>query len=514
MPENLHHVPDHVPVIVGSGQCVEHLAAGAQPPFSSPMDLAARAARNALEDAGAPAEAIDAIAVIRLFSDSAGAWASPFGGSNNPPASLARRLGAEPAARLYSDAGGSQPLQVMMEMLLAVSRGERDMVLLAGAEAIASERYAQRNGLQDDWSEDIDLDMDDRQMPQRMVSTAELGGGLRMPVHFYGLIESRQAHLLGHSLQQHRDYMGTMMAPFSAVAARNPYAQFPVAYSAEELASTEGRNYEISQPISRLLVAGDAVNQSAAVLLTRAGKARELGIDPSRWVFVDGYAEGVDRFLSQRLEPGRSTAMSRTFDAALAMADARPDAMSCVDLYSCFPCAVHAAGEALGLPLDGSRELTVTGGLPFFGGPGNNYSLHAVAEMVARLRGGSDRGLVTGNGGMLSKHAAVILAGAPDHTLSIDWRRYQPAVISQEAIEERPLNETAQQGRIVTYTIMTRRDKPDRGVILGEDAAGARFLASTEDPATTAALRLEGVIGRPVTTSAGEHGLAFALDAA
>ena len=32
------------------------------------------------------------------------------------------------------------------------------------------------------------------------------------------------------------------------------------------------------------------------------------------------------------------------------------------------------------------RGLTVTGGLPYFGGPGNNYSTHGIAEMVARCR--------------------------------------------------------------------------------------------------------------------------------
>ena len=55
----------------------------------------------------------------------------------------------------------------------------------------------------------------------------------------------------------------------------------------------------------------------------------------------------------------------------------------------------------------------MTGGLPFFGGPGSNYSMHAMAEMARQLRGTDQRALVTANGGILSKHAAAVLSNAP-----------------------------------------------------------------------------------------------------
>ncbi len=61
------------------------------------------------------------------------------------------------------------------------------------------------------------------------------------------------------------------------------------------------------------------------------------------------------------------------------------------DFYSCFPIAVfNVAVDALGLEPDDPRGLTVTGGLPFFGGAGNNYSMHAIAEMVHRVRSRPD----------------------------------------------------------------------------------------------------------------------------
>ena len=60
------------------------------------------------------------------------------------------------------------------------------------------------------------------------------------------------------------------------------------------------------------------------------------------------------------------------------------DDFAFVDLYSCFPSAVQIGAQELGFGLD--RDLTVTGGLCFAGGPWNNYVMHAIATMVQRLR--------------------------------------------------------------------------------------------------------------------------------
>ncbi|MFB2351399.1 hypothetical protein, partial [Priestia megaterium] len=74
------------------------------------------------------------------------------------------------------------------------------------------------------------------------------------------------------------------------------------------------------------------------------------------------------------------------------------------DLYSCFPVAVEIGAEELGLALDDHRGLTVTGGLPYAGGPGNNYAMHSIAVMMRRLRSArEDYGLVTANGWFLTK---------------------------------------------------------------------------------------------------------------
>jgi len=349
------NLTDNTPVIIGAGQHVERPGDVSHAPLHSPMELAAAASRAALDDAGVSAREIDTIAVIRLFSDAAKAWASPFGGSNNPPESVARRIGATPVRRVYSNVGGTEPLQLMIELLQAIARGETRMALLTGAEAIANQRFAMRHGVGLDWREEFDAPLDDRVSLKRMVSPAELASGLSLPVHYYGLIENCQAHTMGHDLHRHRRYMAQMLAPFSTVAAANPFAQSPRAFTAGELEQVSSENYPLSLPYSKWLVAQDAVNQSSALLLTSVGAARRLGVDPRQWIFAEAYAQAQDHYLSQRVDPGRSTAMQRVLDATLEMAGASAGEMDLIDLYSCFPCAVHAACEVLGLPTDGSR---------------------------------------------------------------------------------------------------------------------------------------------------------------
>ncbi len=317
-------------------------------------------------------------------------------------------------------------------------------------------------------------------------------------MHYYALIENSQAHQMGHDLQQHRQYMAQLLAPFSAVAAANPYAQFPVAYTVQELAAVGPTNYPISLPYSKLMVAQDAVNQSAALLLTSVGHARRLGVDPRQWIFIEAYAQGEDQYLSQREDPGRSTAMQRVLTATLEMAGATHTDMDLIDIYSCFPCAVHAACEVLGLPTDGSRPLTVTGGLPFFGGPGNNYSLHALAEVAVRLRGTPTRALVSANGGILSKHAAAVLTSEPARAAAVEWHNDGALTVDCADIPVRLHADKPQSGEVISYTAIARRDKPDIGIVLAETHAGERFLASSTEPAVTASMHTSSPIGRGI----------------
>jgi acetyl-CoA C-acetyltransferase len=478
---------DNIPILVGVGQHVLQEYPVEVENVQSPADLAAVAVKNALADAGiesAVAE-IDTIVSVRLFSDSTPLWASPFGGSNNLPESIARRIGASPEHRIYSEVGGSQPLQLLAEMFQALAKNEKKLVLLSGVEAIGTQKFAQKNGLIPNWYEDhVDVDLEDRGHGQSFVDDTEIQNGLTIPIYYYSIIENMRAVNAGLSLEEHAEAMAKMWGPFSKRAAKNPYAQFPKAFTTQELLLEQTDNYRLTIPYTKRLVSQDAVNQSAALLLTNVGKAKSLKIDPAKWVFLHGYAEAFDAPVYLRPNVGRSVAMAKVIQETLKIADTSVADIDHFDIYSCFPCAVSSACEVLNLPTDGSVSLTQTGGLPFFGGPGNNYSMHGIAEMVNTLRRESDDyGLVTTNGGMLSKHAAGVFSCQP-HGVSgkkIDW---STLFLSRFTAEDFPSCSPAvapQKGKIISYTVIYARNVVNQCIVIAENENGERFVAQSNE---------------------------------
>ena len=88
--------------------------------------------------------------------------------------------------------------------------------------------------------------------------------------------------------------------------------------------------------------------------------------------------------MSNRDTFARTPAIELGGRRALELAGVDIDDVAIVDLYSCFPSAVQLGAQSLGLSTD--RQLTRTGGLPFAGGPWNNYVMHAIATVVGDLR--------------------------------------------------------------------------------------------------------------------------------
>ncbi|MEQ8263884.1 hypothetical protein [Pseudohaliea sp.] len=445
---------------------------------AAPSDLAAEAARAALADAGSSvlAKAIDTIAHVRLFADSSPLWPCEFGSSNNPPESVARRIGAPPGARYYSESGGDQPVSLLLEWAEKVSRGESELVLLVGAEAIRNYRDALRNGDHFDWNEIFEggeISLHDRGIGKDVAKETEQRHGLIAPVHFYSLIEQARCNrATPDALEEYRTTMAELCAGFSSVASENPYSQFPERLTSEQILAAE----PLTHLYSKRMVARDAVNQGAAVLLTTCQKALELGVDQADMVFPLSGARGVDVCLSQRPEPARSQVASEVVSTSLARASLGSGDIDLMDIYSCFPCAVSAITDQFAQPSPAAVVPTVTGGLPFFGGPGNNYSMHAIASMTSRLRGRSGRvGLVYANGGVMSKHAAVVLTGDPARAAASATPEF--AEISPGSAV--PLVEQSEGGVVLAHTVRFKQGKPVQATVLAETADRRRFLATT-----------------------------------
>jgi acetyl-CoA C-acetyltransferase len=291
----------------------------------------------------------------------------------------------------------------------------------------------------------------------------------------------------------------------SAVAAENPYAWFPKARSAAEISTVTPENRMIGFPYPKYMNAIMDVDQAAAVLMTSVAEARALGIDPSRWVYVRGTGDAHDLwFVSERVNYYSSPAIRLAGEKAMTMAGLRVTDIDYFDLYSCFPCAVQIAADMLGVADDDPRPLTVTGGLPYHGGPGSNYPTHAIATMMAKLREKpGTKGLVSGLGWYATKHSIGIYSTEPSPR---PWIR-EDMHTYQEKLDAMPHPEIVTQpsgrGTIETYTVLHDRDGvPTTGIIIGRLDDGRRFLAKTpEDRTLLEGLMREEGVGRRGTVS-------------
>jgi len=474
------------PVLIGVGQFSERLdEAGYQQ--RSPAELAAQAARAALDDSGtdasALAAAIDTIAVTRQFENSTPTAQAPLGCSTNLPRSIGKRIGANPQRAVLEVTGGQSPQHLVNEFAHEIAEGRAGVVLLAGAEAISTQRHFQDKQPRPDFSESPDGSLEDRgyglgALLSRQAQTHGLTG---MP-GYHGLLDNARRARLKRSLADYRLDMGRLFAPFTRIAATNPHAAAPLERSAEELATPSARNRPIADPYLRDLVARDQVNQSAAVILTSVERARQLGIAPERWVFLHGHADLAERALLERTDLGAYPAAGACVREALRVAGIALDEIAAFDLYSCFPIAVSSVCDALELAEDDPRGLTLTGGLPFFGGPGNNYSMHAIAEAVQRARRQpGDYVLVGANGGMLSKYSVGIYSARPT---SHAWVPDASARLQQEldAVPSPGLTVSADGwATLETYTLIHHKDGPPTGVVIARlESDGRRFFANID----------------------------------
>jgi acetyl-CoA C-acetyltransferase len=485
---------ERMPILVGVGQLTQRDVEPAA--AKEPLAMMEEVARSAAADAGLTGQVLaqlDHVAVVNIL-----AWSYA-----NVPGHLAQRLGAQPRQLIYTALGGNTPQWLINETAAQIAAGRVRFSLLAGAESVYTLVRARRAHASLQWttgepSAQVEATVIGSDRPG--TNDYEMAHGLTVPTTIYPLFENALRAHYGLSLPEHRRRLGELCHGFSKVAAKNPYAWFREERSAAEIATVSPQNRMIGFPYPKYMNAILDVDQSAAVLMTSVAAAREMGIHPSKWIFLWGCGDAHDVWnVSERANLYSSPAIRTAGQRALGQAAIGIDDIASFDLYSCFPSAVQIARDMLGIGADDPRTLTVTGGLPYHGGPGNNYVMHSVATMMQKLRQEpGTKGLVTGLGWYITKHSVGIYGSdAPERPFS----RHDPTV-DQATIDAMPrtqlVHEANGRGVVETYTVLHDRDgAPMRGLIVGRLEDGRRFLANTSaDRDVLEGLESEEAIGK------------------
>ena len=442
-----------------------------------PLDLWEDVARADADDAGCPTAlaAVDSLQVVFCQS-----WQY-----DDPAARLAARLGARPGTSRYSGLGGSVPLRLVADTADRMAGGGNGLTLIVGGEALATLRHHP----DPPWSHPP---AEPPPFPLTLDRT-EAAHGIYQAYLTFALLDTARRADRGQAVDGYRRQLGEVLAPLSTVAAADPdNAWFPVARTAEEIIRPEPANRMVATPYTKLMTAVMDVDMAAAVLVATEARADELGVPADRRVYLWGTGVGEEpTTMAARPDLGCSPAMASA--ARHALGGVGIDEVAHLDLYSCFSASLQFARDALGITDD--RALTVTGGLPYHGGPGSNYATHALVAMAETLRGDpGGHGLVTGVGMHMTSHAATLWSATPPQDLPAP----QPA--PQAAVDTVPVTVGAEgPATVATFSTTCGREGPEWTALICDLPDGSRSYARLDEPAGVD----EELVGAAVTLETG-----------
>jgi len=449
----------------------------------------------AAHDAGAPA----LLAAVQLVVAINGAWSY-----RDPARIVADAIGASGARTVRTTHGGNTPQMVVDMAAEQIVSGGLDVALVVGAETIWSRRRMRAAGIDrsvtdqpegvapdETWGPELDL-----------VDPHEQERGLQQPVEVYPIFETAIRAQRGESVEAHRDRIAALWRGFNTAAVANPFAWSRSAMTAEEIRDPSASNRMVAFPYTKAMCSNWDLDQAAALILCSAQAAERLGVPRDRWVFVHGGAEAADTsYVSHRHELGRSPAIAAAWRALSSDRGVGVDDIRYLDVYSCFPSAVEAAVEAIGV--DDSRPLTLTGGLTFAGGPLNNYVTHSIATIAGCLRSDPDAlGLITANGGLLTKHALGLYAGHPPQA---PFRR---TALSSEDVPHQAREAAPDHVGAVTLeasTVMHDRNGPTHALFAGLTVDGRRVWGTSSDASVMQAAMTTELAGTSADLDADGH---------
>jgi acetyl-CoA C-acetyltransferase len=483
-----------IPIIVGIGFQQERLEDPTR--CAEPYQLMVRAVRAAAADAGCEAlpREFDSISVPQ------GMWQY-----RNPGKLIADALGCPAARSIVADLGVLQ-LTPLSDLCRAVAAGEQEIGVVTGGEAQFRELRSMitRQPVSDtQQSEDTPPPDVRHTSADPFCSDLEGQRGLHLPAELFAIIESALRYDLALGIEEHRDRLAELYQSFSEIAAANPHAWRREPMRAEEIRNATAKNSMLAFPYTKRHCTQWNVNQAVAVIVCSAAAAERLGLDPAGWIYPVAAVESkhvVVLAQQRRLHSHPGTILCG--ERALALAGIGTAELTAAELYSCFPSAIQSF--ARDLRLEGVCPLTVTGAMPFAGGPFNHFSLQGVARMVEVLRaaapGEASRrrvGLVANLSGIFGKQACALFSNRPN-----DAGFGYEDVTATVAERDVPVPLTADYAgpaTIVGYTVMFNRDEPSHAVAICDTATGERTVIRTEDAALLEAMTREEFCGRVVS---------------
>ncbi|MBY8989793.1 MAG: hypothetical protein KGD58_03485 [Candidatus Lokiarchaeota archaeon] len=476
----------HIPIIVGAAQFTQRK--GTSQPLDS-LSLIVKTAQDAIENTKTQKiiDCIDAIYMVNISS-----WSY-----EDAPGELGKRLNITPKEKIYLPDGGQSPQMLINRAAKTIASGQHRCVLVTGGEAAYSTYRVFNNIRPEHWPE--------KKPPAYMNGEhwerydIENKYGLYWPSLTYAIFETALRASSKHSIKEHRKYMGELFEGFSKVASKNPLSWTQKQYSAEEITTPSPENRLVTYPYTKRMCANNLVDQAGTIIITNEEIAELLNIEINQWVYLMGGADlkNISQ-IYRRPRLDNSPAVREGSRVALKQAGLKSSDIDKFDLYSCFPSIVEIFIKELGIKDDDPRDLTVTGGLPYFGTPLSNYSLHAVINTVELIRTNpSLKIMIIANGGYNTKQSIGIYGNKPPKE---DWGTRDDSKLQESILKQSlPDAEVQANGKLTVegYSIIYDRDGPaKRAVLLGTLENKKRALAIVTEPEMLLTLENQEIVGK------------------
>ncbi|MHA1985835.1 MAG: hypothetical protein ACW98D_04255 [Promethearchaeota archaeon] len=456
------------PIIIGAAQYTQ--PKGTKNALD-PLKLIARVSQLAMEDTKIKNinELIDSVNVVFFAS-----WSY-----EDAPGELCEMLNINPLNKTLSLSGGNTSLRILNQAAISLYEGKCKMVLITGGEAWYSSSLARNGKIILNWPKYIKTKYTEAGS-MKSLNEFEQKYSLHIPSISYAIFETALRKASGRNLKEHQLSIGRLFEKFSKVGSNNPFAWLKKSYTAQEIITPSPKNRNVNHPYTKYMCSNPFVDQSGAILLTTQEFAEELNVEPSKWIYLMGGGNLQNIFnITQRPSLIKSPAVKYGSRLSLAQAGLKKEDIDRFDFYSCFPSMVQIMRNALKLKEDDPRPLTITGGMPFFGGPWNNYSLHPVITAVNQIRENPSLKIMQiANGGWNTKISIAIYGKSPPIK---PWSTNEFSETQQEILKEKLPNPVEEANGILTieaYTITYKRDgTPDLGIVIGFLDNGSRTLA-------------------------------------
>lgn len=482
-------VPDpRAPCVVGVGSRTWHPEETGEAGAPEPLAMWEEVARAAAADSGVGQSLVDVVDAVDVVYCQTWQY-------DDPARRLCDRFGATPVRTEYSGIGGTTPQVLVQDAAARILRGETDVALVVGAEALDTQRRYRKRGDKLRCSFPPD---ERRPFPwEAPFHPAEVAHEVFQAWLTFAIFDNaRRAHLrIG--LEEYRRRLGEQWHRFTQVAAANPEAWFPRERSVDEIVTPTPENRMVGYPYTKYMVSIMDVDMAAAVVLMSHERADALGVPADRRVYLRGWCYATDPvYVAEHPDLWRSPAMEGASAEALRGAGVGIDDVAHLDLYSCFGSSVSFARDALGIRDDDTRALTVTGGLPYHGGAGSDYLTHSIAQMTRVLRADPGTfGMVSGVGMHMTKHVFGVYSTVPGPVSPPSPVPTVPAA---------PIVETfSGPGTVAAYSVVHGRDgAPEWGVAVCDVPGGARCYAKLLDAELLASAEDTELVGRELQIEA------------